>query len=213
MVAQSSFRRDSVSGFRCTTIGISVGMPAETVKAIVCLTAGPARDSLYYYRARYYDPSAGRFLSEDPVGFDGGGNFYRYVYNDPIGLADPNGLSPADVQRILKACQKCTDQLTAQGERRAGKGWPNGIFNNLISTLTWGRMYSGCDRQANLTSGCLNSPSPPYDDHWDCSPMSVHWGLHRVTRCHSSNRSDPDVICDSWENSSETIPRSPDKHD
>lgn len=26
---------------------------------------------LYYYRARYYDPSTGRFLSEDPIGFSG----------------------------------------------------------------------------------------------------------------------------------------------
>ncbi len=51
--------------------------------------------SFYYYRARYYDPNAGRFLSEDPIGFEGGGNFYRYVYNRPIGLTDPMGLSAA----------------------------------------------------------------------------------------------------------------------
>jgi len=29
--------------------------------------------SLYYYRARYYDPNAGRFVSEDPLGFFGWG--------------------------------------------------------------------------------------------------------------------------------------------
>lgn len=166
---------------------------------------------LYYYRARYYDSTVGRFLNEDPIAFDGGENFYRYVYNSPVGLADPLGLSAADVQRILKACHTCTDQLTAKGERRAGSGTPNGLLNNLISTLTLGHIYSGCDRLANLTSGCLDSPSPRYDDHWDFSPMSVHWGLHRVTRGHSSNPSDPDVICDSWKNSSYTIPRSPDK--
>ena len=77
---------------------------------------------LYYYRARYYDPTIGRFVSEDPVAFDGGGNFYRYVNNSPVGLADPLGLSSADVERILKACQACTDQLTAKGERPAGSG-------------------------------------------------------------------------------------------
>lgn len=163
-----------------------------------------------YYRARYYDPSVGRFLGEDPIAFNGGLNFYRYAYNSPAGLADPLGLSAADVQRILKACHTCTDQLTAKGERRPGSGFINGEINNLISTLTLGLKYSGCDRQANLTSGCLNSPVPPYDDHWDCSPMSVHWGLHRVTKCHSSNPSDPDVICDSWKDSSYTIPRKSD---
>jgi len=48
--------------------------------------------SLYYYRARYYDPSAGRFLSEDPIQFGGGPNFYVYVGNGPIGRIDPLGL-------------------------------------------------------------------------------------------------------------------------
>jgi len=41
--------------------------------------------SLYFYRARYYDPATGRFLSEDPIEFAGGANFYPYVQNDPQG--------------------------------------------------------------------------------------------------------------------------------
>jgi len=47
---------------------------------------------LYYYRARYYDPSIGRFISEDPIGFRGGRNFYAYVGNNPILFRDPSGL-------------------------------------------------------------------------------------------------------------------------
>ena len=47
---------------------------------------------LYNYRARYYDPTTGRFLSEDPIRFHGGQNFYRYVGNDPINRTDPLGL-------------------------------------------------------------------------------------------------------------------------
>jgi RHS repeat-associated protein len=46
---------------------------------------------LYEYRARYYDQNIGRFLSEDPIGFDGGINFYAYVDNDPTMLVDPFG--------------------------------------------------------------------------------------------------------------------------
>lgn len=45
-----------------------------------------------YYRARYYDPNIGRFISEDPIRFGGGANFYAYVANDPIAYADPLGL-------------------------------------------------------------------------------------------------------------------------
>jgi len=46
-----------------------------------------------YYRARYYDPSASRFISEDPIGFNDGVNFYRYVHNNPINAVDLTGLT------------------------------------------------------------------------------------------------------------------------
>jgi RHS repeat-associated protein len=50
--------------------------------------------NLYYYRARYYDMSTGRFLSEDPIRFNSGQvNFYDYVANSPIINFDPTGLA------------------------------------------------------------------------------------------------------------------------
>ena len=54
--------------------------------------------SLYYYRARYYDPQSGKFVSEDPLKFFGGdANLYRYVWNHPTSLRDPRGLWGAGV--------------------------------------------------------------------------------------------------------------------
>jgi len=47
---------------------------------------------LYHYRSRYYDPSSGRFSQEDPIGFNGGINFYTYVGNNPLNFVDPEGL-------------------------------------------------------------------------------------------------------------------------
>jgi RHS repeat-associated protein len=58
-------------------------------------------DDLYYYRARYYSTALGRFISEDPTGFDGNGvNFHAYVNGDPISEIDPLGLRP------LTDCEK-----------------------------------------------------------------------------------------------------------
>src|SRR5882672_7509144 len=52
-----------------------------------------------YYRARYYDQSVGRFLTEDPVAFDAGPNFYLYVRNNPIIFIDPSGLQVSTIPR------------------------------------------------------------------------------------------------------------------
>ena len=46
---------------------------------------------LYYYRARYYDQSLGRFFSEDPIGYRGKDNRYVYVLNRPVNAKDPTG--------------------------------------------------------------------------------------------------------------------------
>ncbi len=51
-----------------------------------------AETSLYYMRERYFDPSTGRFLNEDPIGFSGGSDFYSYVDGDSTSLVDLLGL-------------------------------------------------------------------------------------------------------------------------
>ncbi len=45
---------------------------------------------LYYYNARWYDPSLGRFITEDPA--KDGLNWYVYVRNNPLNRIDPTGL-------------------------------------------------------------------------------------------------------------------------
>lgn len=47
---------------------------------------------LFYNRFRYYDPGAGRYVSQDPIGLTGGVLLYGYVA-DPFAWVDPFGLS------------------------------------------------------------------------------------------------------------------------
>ena len=75
---------------------------------------------LYYYRARYYDPTIGRFISQDPIGFKAGPNFYDYVANNPVDFVDPRGLLPRTIPYRWRPCDateaaECKKSCEARG--------------------------------------------------------------------------------------------------
>ncbi len=75
--------------------------------------------SLQYLRARYYQPTTGRFISVDPVpGYPLDPitlHQYLYAANKPVNIIDPSGLSPSDRQECLRKCadnyRECLDGL------------------------------------------------------------------------------------------------------
>nr|WP_255609649.1 RHS repeat-associated core domain-containing protein [Methylosinus sp. Sm6] len=90
---------------------------------------------LYYYRARYYDPTIGRFISEDPLGFGAGVNFYAYVGNNPVNYNDPSG-------QIIPAIAACAANPVCANVARAGiSGIANVTIGGGVAFLT-GRDYS-----------------------------------------------------------------------
>ena len=74
--------------------------------------------NLYFYRARYYDQTVGRFLSEDPIRFESGVNFYAYALNNPSNNTDPSGLDVV----------VCLYQGSAHGYGHVGYGFPGDQF-------------------------------------------------------------------------------------
>ncbi|MHB8173923.1 MAG: RHS repeat domain-containing protein, partial [Nitrospirota bacterium] len=93
-----------------------------------------AETGLYYYRARYYDARAGRFINEDPIGFWGGINLYGYVVNRPLNYIDPFGLD------------KCSDRLGAAGiieSLYSGASSGNIALGVISSTLTLATLDNG----------------------------------------------------------------------
>lgn len=100
---------------------------------------------LYYYRARYYDPSIGRFISEDPIGFGGGENFYRYVENNPTNSIDPTGL-----------CSDFSKCMANNSDIFSLAGLVDGTFGTDFRDSSLGRFLGG-----NAVSGLL------YGSLWD----------------------------------------------
>ena len=97
---------------------------------------------IFYYRARWYDAVVGRFVTEDPIGFDADDvNLYRYVKNSPVIWGDPNGL-------------KCSDiggGVTGSKWDKPKRGWN---INNIEGCyLTCQR----CNKKKNNCGGCCNA--------------------------------------------------------
>ena len=74
----------------------SGGSPCSTVGTPYLFTGQrfDPETGLYYYRARCYSPSLGRFCQTDPVGYGPDVNWYDYVGDDPTDKTDPSGKCP-----------------------------------------------------------------------------------------------------------------------
>lgn len=53
-------------------------------------------NGLLHMRARYYSPELRRFVTADPIGFEGGLNWYGYANGNPMMFIDPSGLYPGE---------------------------------------------------------------------------------------------------------------------
>lgn len=89
-----------------------------------------ADTGLVRFGARDYDPSMGRWMSKDPILFDGGQtNLYSFVNDDPVNRTDASGRGPNN-----PACQQCqysADEKLGKCEDKCMEG------DNVCSTVDW----------------------------------------------------------------------------
>jgi RHS repeat-associated protein len=100
---------------------------------------------LYAVRARYYDPTIRRFISEDPIGLEGGINSYAFAEGDPVNGSDPTGLDPQG-----NGYTGCWDLVViTQGSNEWGRYWapvecsPGGRYGPSLSEPHWGPAWNG----------------------------------------------------------------------
>jgi RHS repeat-associated protein len=98
------------------------GATVQTGQATLQSAQYTGRDNddtgLYFYRARYYLPEFGRFISEDPIAFATSMHRYAYVDSDPIDWADPLGLwhcvgnANCDFTPTMQSALDCFDRCS-----------------------------------------------------------------------------------------------------
>ena len=95
--------------------------------------------SLYYYKARFYDPKLKRFLSPDPIGYGDGMNIYAYVGGDPINSRDPWGLFGVDDDQDDPCKDDDEDCVGVADTIKCDEGWvcysPDELFDLIGGQL------------------------------------------------------------------------------
>ena len=112
---------------------------------------------IYYYRFRYYDQNVGRFISEDPIAWRGGIDFYRYADGNPVSETDPLGLDT----------KVCYYSDAAAGFGHVGFGLPGETGTEGFGPVNW---WQGLDGPGQLgpdkekKSQCKTIPAPKDKD-------------------------------------------------
>ncbi len=97
---------------------------------------------LYSFRARWYDPLTGRWLSPDPIGINGGLNLYVFCGNSPVNFVDPLGLC-AEGGYSLSQIEWAMGRTANRISGNPAYGGSGTISPSLLGTLQHGGNITG----------------------------------------------------------------------
>jgi RHS repeat-associated protein len=162
--------------------------------------------SLYYLRARYYNPLTGRFLSRDP--YSGGVlnpiTLHKYLYagSDPVDLSDPSGMlykgprttkSPGRVMTeytllVMAISSPFAAMLMPDGPVFSSAQSINCIWQDAASILRIGALVAAGETIAAIThvpdkcedepqdDPCKDARGPSGKPYIACSALGPGWG-------------------------------------
>jgi RHS repeat-associated protein len=140
----------------------------------------PDETGLVYYRARYYDPAMGRFISRDPSGLRGGINQFAYTNDNPVNLVDPSGqigtgrvgIAGTVIGAVIGGGVNLANQLNQNNWDVSKVSWSNvgwsaaaGATAGALLTTSYGQTYggvAGIGGSTNLANYMLTTPPSDY---------------------------------------------------
>lgn len=118
---------------------------------------------LHYNWHRYYEAQSGRYVTEDPVGFDGGINRYTYVRGGPTGGYDPSGLKCVRTGRSFSCGYPGGPSF---GPLPAPTSWPDSIEPGIDNYHQYVKPTDAgtCLKPKDVLPGVINNPAPGFPD-------------------------------------------------